>query len=556
MASDDELLAGVAARDRAALGSLYERYSKRLHDFARRTVRDPDAAADVVQNTFLKIWRHLERHRPPEHARAWIYTIARNEAIDEVRRGARARPVGAAGDDLVFWQVDPAPERSLDDLVVDQEFAKLVWSAASALNPRAYTLLDMHLRQDLTLDEMASALGIDHQNLYKQMSRMREALGEAVSDLLLIERRTECPELDDLIERLDLGDELTPSQRRALTKHVRRCDECRETRRAATVPAAVFARLAPVPIPAVLAAGDAGDVLDAPPARGSSVGSASRVGVAGSVARRSPLVTGAGVVAGLVVVGIAAIAIAGSRDSPVAADPDDVASITHEIGVASTRREITVAWTPVPDSAGYSVAWTVQPDTLPNRDRDLDGSAARATSPRLDDGEWYFHLRTENAGGEWTSTVHLGPFVIGEPLDRAPASSTAASSATSTPSTTSSPSSPTTLAEAPDVAGTYVYEMSYSDPTGGCGYPAFTDTVELTLHEDGRAELAQAQHLSVGQWDVEGGVLRIDLVLETEFPETYALASDDLGATVGGQSTYQDGNGCVTTYQITAVGAG
>ena len=95
--------------------------------------------------------------------------------------------------------------------------------------------------------------------------------------------------------------------------------------------------------------------------------------------------------------------------------------------------------------------------------------------------------------------------------------------------------------------------MTFGDPAGDCGYPPLTERVTLTLEEDGSASLAQAQHFSIGTWHVKDGVLTIELLLNTEFPETYTLTSNDGGETLTGQNTYEDGAGCVTTYQIDAV---
>jgi hypothetical protein len=61
---------------------------------------------------------------------------------------------------------------------------------------------------------------------------------------------------------------------------------------------------------------------------------------------------------------------------------------------------------------GYSVAWSNSPTTLPDNIKDMEETSNTTTSPPLADGTWYFHLRTVDNAGNWTSTVHLGPFII------------------------------------------------------------------------------------------------------------------------------------------------
>jgi len=542
--SDDALVAAIASGDRSALASLYERYSKRLHDFARRTVQEPQAASDVVQNTFVKIWGNLQDSPPPSHPKAWIFTIARNEAVDEVRRSARAKPVGELADDALFM-VDSVPGHAPDDALWDKEMARLVWSAASSLNVNAYSLLDMHLRQDLTLDEIGESLGVSSQNVYKQMSRLRESLGEAVSDALLRENRGDCPDLRDLLAGLGDNEDLTPTARRAISKHVRSCDVCEETRRRITAPAAIFARLVPLPLLPALredifsgieaTLGDS----DAPTPAGRASGRLASTPVATRVVLA--------VLVGAAVVWAFVLLIPSSDGGSTPRDPDDALSTTHKVGQASALRQITIGWTPVEGAGGYSIVWDTNPLTIPDEIVDLPGTASEATSPSLDDGSWYFHLRTSTEDGAWTSTIHIGPFPIADP-GPAPTSTTPDTAPSPTTST-----APTEEDPAEALADTYIFTMTYGEPGGGCGYAPFDDTVIVTLAEDGSASLSQAQHLSVGTWGVSEGVISIDLVLDTEFPETYTLASSDGGETVSGQNTYLDGVGCLTTFELIGI---
>ena len=69
--------------------ALYERHSDALYRFLRARLGDPFEAADVMQETFLEIWRAAGRFEGRSAARTWIFGIARNKAVDRMRRGAR-----------------------------------------------------------------------------------------------------------------------------------------------------------------------------------------------------------------------------------------------------------------------------------------------------------------------------------------------------------------------------------------------------------------------------------------------------------------------------------
>jgi hypothetical protein len=82
------------------------------------------------------------------------------------------------------------------------------------------------------------------------------------------------------------------------------------------------------------------------------------------------------------------------------------------------------------------VEWSQDPDALPDVVRDLPGDADRAQT-FLGPGNWYFSLRTESKDEQWTSTVHLGPFMIrgteGTPTITASPTVTPSVQATATP---------------------------------------------------------------------------------------------------------------------------
>ncbi len=87
--SDADLLKRIVGGDRAAMKLLYERHSDALYHFIRARLRDPFEAGDVVQEVFLEIWRSAGRFEGRSAARTWIFGIARNKAVDRIRRGAR-----------------------------------------------------------------------------------------------------------------------------------------------------------------------------------------------------------------------------------------------------------------------------------------------------------------------------------------------------------------------------------------------------------------------------------------------------------------------------------
>lgn len=104
---DTELLRRVGAGDRAALRALYERHSDSLHKFLRYRLRDPFEAGDLVQEVFLEIWRTAARFEGRSAPRTWIFGIARNKAVDRMRRGLREVTAPDPGAEIVDESPDP-----------------------------------------------------------------------------------------------------------------------------------------------------------------------------------------------------------------------------------------------------------------------------------------------------------------------------------------------------------------------------------------------------------------------------------------------------------------
>ena len=87
---DKQLLASIVDRDLEALESLHARYSGRVFAHVIRVLRDPGAAEEVTQDVFFNVWRKAASYSALRGSvTAWLFTIAHNRAIDELRRRRR-----------------------------------------------------------------------------------------------------------------------------------------------------------------------------------------------------------------------------------------------------------------------------------------------------------------------------------------------------------------------------------------------------------------------------------------------------------------------------------
>jgi RNA polymerase sigma-70 factor (ECF subfamily) len=106
---DAELIAQVLAGRAERFALLVERYQDALYRHAVGMLGEPDAAADVVQDTFVKAYTHLATCQDPRRFSAWLFRILRNRCMDHLKN-LRQRNVPLDDDAVGSAEDDPAAE--------------------------------------------------------------------------------------------------------------------------------------------------------------------------------------------------------------------------------------------------------------------------------------------------------------------------------------------------------------------------------------------------------------------------------------------------------------
>ncbi len=166
--SEEELVAGLKKNDKAAFEFLYDHYSGALFNIISKTIRDEEKAADVLQESFLKIWKNIASYNP-EKGRlfTWIMNIARNSAIDAIRVENRKPSMTDIDDRVAQNHQDVSVELSASG----SELRAVI----DLLRPERKLLVDMAYFQGYTHEEIAEKLSIP---LGTVKSRIRTALHE------------------------------------------------------------------------------------------------------------------------------------------------------------------------------------------------------------------------------------------------------------------------------------------------------------------------------------------------------------------------------------------
>lgn len=207
---DESLVRAVRAGDPGAFEALYQRHAPAVRAAAFGKVRHRERAEDVVQTTFLRALERLDALRDPTKLRGWLLTIARNVALDELRRNSRVELDEDAGDDV-------AASGSVDVQVEVAELGRLVHGALSGLTERDVTAVAMAGYLNASPEEIGERLGVSPGAAKVALHRARKRLRTAMKLELLVRAGEGCPELRPLAEAGDLP---------RAGNHVSRCDVC------------------------------------------------------------------------------------------------------------------------------------------------------------------------------------------------------------------------------------------------------------------------------------------------------------------------------------------
>jgi RNA polymerase sigma-70 factor (ECF subfamily) len=171
--SDEDLVLDLARGRHDALGALYSRYAGLIFAVAAQSL-GPTAAEEVVQETFLAIWRGASTFDPAAGPfRPWALRVAHWRILNELRRRRRHPGQGSAEDEhsplLHLADAEPGPEEH----VWRGERARLVHSALSNLSPKQRQAVALAFMQDLTHEQVADVLGVP---LGTAKTRIRDGL--------------------------------------------------------------------------------------------------------------------------------------------------------------------------------------------------------------------------------------------------------------------------------------------------------------------------------------------------------------------------------------------
>jgi len=186
--SDEELVTRARAKDFGAFEQLLDRYEDKIFRLAYRFVRNETEAKEVLQDTFLSIWRKLDTFKGDSQFGSWLYRVAANTALMRLRAQRRHPEVSTeelpAGYLDTFGALPPTGEnwaKRPDDELQSDELRRHIQSAVDTLPEIYRTVFLLRDVEGLSTEETAEILDISVPTVKTRLHRARIALRDTIT---------------------------------------------------------------------------------------------------------------------------------------------------------------------------------------------------------------------------------------------------------------------------------------------------------------------------------------------------------------------------------------
>ncbi len=171
--TDEELAKAVQAGNPDMFGPLVDRYEDKLLRYGRKFLRVPEDIEDIVQDVFLSVYQHIQNYDPSQRFSPWIYRIAHNAFVNELKKKSR--------NPLVYVDFDtfPAYAAQEDSAMSEREQAEvreMIKKCIDRLDDKYREALILFYLEELSYRDLAEVLQVPQGTVGVRLKRAKEAL--------------------------------------------------------------------------------------------------------------------------------------------------------------------------------------------------------------------------------------------------------------------------------------------------------------------------------------------------------------------------------------------
>ena len=180
---DAGLVSKALQRDKVAFGKLVTRYYDMVYAISYGVLHSREAALDVTQDVFLKVYNDLHKFQGRSKFKTWLYRVTVNAALDATRKIKPTRSLDATDasseeDEKPVVITDPSTGPR--DLASQRELRRLIDQAIEQLSPDHRAVLVMREWQEMSYDEIAEALEVEIGTVMSRLYYARKKLAEVL----------------------------------------------------------------------------------------------------------------------------------------------------------------------------------------------------------------------------------------------------------------------------------------------------------------------------------------------------------------------------------------
>jgi len=165
--------------DQRAFAEIVDLYKDKLYHLAYRMTGNRQGSEDVVQETFLRVYKNLDRYDENQKFSTWIYRIATNICIDQLRKRKAIYSLDAESSDhegLDGYAMLPSDDRTPESELLLSETQRIIHGAIATLPVKYKSIMILRYLQDLSLQEIADVLEMPVTTVKTRVHRGREFL--------------------------------------------------------------------------------------------------------------------------------------------------------------------------------------------------------------------------------------------------------------------------------------------------------------------------------------------------------------------------------------------
>ncbi len=175
-----ELIVLSRQNDSQAFRKLVEAHQAMVYTLAFRLLCNDDDAKDIVQETFIKVWKNLERFKPELKFSTWLYTIAANQCYDKLRKAKHNYTLRLDDTNVISEFIS---NENIEKTIINEELSQIILSLTGNLTPKQKLVFTLRDLEGLEIEEIISITGLSAEKIKSNLYLARQFIRKKIENI-------------------------------------------------------------------------------------------------------------------------------------------------------------------------------------------------------------------------------------------------------------------------------------------------------------------------------------------------------------------------------------